>query len=120
VAAGIGWKGVPLSSRGVGSVSVPSTMSKSLWNFNVALVDISQTLYDSGLNSRRVIFLVVLSSAIVCLFVCLFVCVLLSCCSCIVTDDAERGIYLKFDETGSAEFAPVFPLTAKPTVFNLR
>ena len=68
-APGIGRRIVPSSSRGVGSVTVPSTISKSLLYFNVAFVDISQTLYDSGLNSRRVIFLVVLSSAIVCLFV---------------------------------------------------
>src|SRR5271168_3869742 len=83
VAAGIGWRIVLSSSRGVGLVSVPSTILRSLLYFNVAFVDISQTLYDSGLNSRRVIFLVVLlqersrrviflvvlSSAIVCLFV---------------------------------------------------
>jgi hypothetical protein len=68
-APGIGRRNVPLWSRGVGSASVPSTMSKSLLYLNVAFVAISQTLYDSGLNSRRVIFLVVLSSAIVCLFV---------------------------------------------------
>ena len=61
---------MPSSSRGVGLVSVPSTILKSLLYFNVAFVDISQTLYDSDLNSWRVIFLVVLSSAIVCLFVC--------------------------------------------------
>ena len=54
-------------------MSVPSTMSNSLLYLNCAFVAISQTLYDSGLNSRRVIFLVVLSSAIACLFVCLFV-----------------------------------------------
>src|SRR5271155_4549896 len=71
-APGIGRRIAPVSSRGVGSVTVPSTMSKSLLYLNVAFVEISQTLYDSGLNSQRVIFLVVLSSAIVCLFVCLF------------------------------------------------
>src|SRR5271170_3311080 len=69
VVAENGRRTLPSSSRGVGLVSVPSTILRSLLYFNVAFVDISQTLYDSGLNLRRVIFLVVLSSAIVCLFV---------------------------------------------------
>ena len=57
---------------------MPLTMLKSLLYFIVAFVNISQTLYDSGLKSRRVIFPVVLSSAIVylfdCLLDCLFIC----------------------------------------------
>src|SRR5271155_1652056 len=74
-------------------------MSKSLLYFNVAFVDISQTLYDSGLNSRRGIFLVVLSSAIACLLVCLFVCLFANLCFeslfvCMVSDDAGLGICL--------------------------
>jgi len=52
VVAEYGRTTLPLSSRGVGLVSVPSTILRSLLYFNVAFVDISQTLYDSGLNSR--------------------------------------------------------------------
>ena len=35
---------------------------------------------------------------------------------CIVSDDAGPGIYLKFDEIGSAEVMPVVQSAAKPTV----
>src|SRR5271154_2985672 len=90
VVAENGRRTLPSSSRGVGLVSVPSTILRSLLYFNVAFVDISQTLYDSGLNSRRVIFLVVLSSAIACLLACLFVCLFV----CMVSDDAGRSICL--------------------------
>src|SRR5271168_4576444 len=83
VAAENGRRILPSSSRGVGSVAVPSTMLRSLLYFSVAFVDISETLYDSGLNSRRVIFLAVLSSAIACLFVCLRAFVLSRCSFCV-------------------------------------
>jgi hypothetical protein len=76
---------------------VPSTMLKSLLNFNVAFVDISQTLYDSGLNSRRVILREILSSAIVCLLVCLFVCLIVRfepLCLYMVSDDAGHGLFI--------------------------
>ena len=117
-------------------MSVPSTMSKSLLYFNVAFVDISQTLYDSGLNSRRVILLVVGSSAIVCLLVC-FACFepLFFCVESLTMQDV--AFYLALEEIGFAcadcsyagcsasgqsrryccsACAPVVPSAAKPTV----
>ena len=56
IPCGIG-RAVPSGLRGVGSGSDPSTIASSLWSFNVAFVVTSQTLYESGLNSRREIFL---------------------------------------------------------------